>query len=85
MFSKVLKSERIALANFVAVILFSLYACFTGMAGTFAWYVVPIFIGFNLSLYILSLLRYPGDNGFGMIFVFIMLTQWLSLGMFILV
>ncbi len=84
MAAKYFSSERIALANLITVVLFSIYACLTGMAGVFEWYIVPIFIAFNVSLYVLSLVRYPGDSGFGLIFIFILLTQWLSLGMFIL-
>ena len=79
-----MKSEKIALANLIAVTAFSIYACFAGIATPFPLYIVPVFIGFNFSLYILSLIRYPGDNGFGMIFIFILMTQWLSVGMFIL-
>jgi len=75
--------ERLALANLLAVMLFSIIGCFMGFYGRFTWYSVPIFIGFNLSLYFLALVRYPRDTGFGMIFIFIILTQWLSVGMFL--
>ena len=62
--------ERVALANLLAVMLFSIIGCFIGLYGRFAWFSIPIFIGFNISLYFLALIRYPRDTGFWMIFIF---------------
>ena len=81
--SRTVTCDRLALANLIAVVLFSIIGCSVGFYGRFPWYSIPLFIGFNASLYCLSVIRFPRDTGFGMIFVFIILTQWLSLGIFL--